>query len=473
MFETSSAISTYWDADQFVETAIKTPISVRDTVSVIGLGYVGFVSAACLAKLGHRVIGVDICQEKLDQLAAGTSTIHEPGLDEVLEEAVRDGFIETSNDIVDAVHDSDVSFVSVNTPTDAQGGCDSGALKAVAKQLGLALRTKRDYHLIVMRCSVPPGMTTKDFLPLVEEFSGKREGEAFGLCFNPEFLRESTAIDDFENPPKTIIGTTNQKAADKLAHILAPIDDAPIITDIKTAEMVKYVDNVWHATKVCFGNEIGRICQSLGVDGHEVIHQFSQDTVLNISAYYLKPGFAYGGSCLPKEVRAMNTLGAYHNLSLPMIKSLIESNEAQIQRAYDLIKGTNAERVGICGITFKPNTNDLRESPILDLAERLLNDGIDVHICDPSYSCSSKLAKQIALLRPHYSRYADIIERLTHRVHADIDELLRNTDTIVAAHDTENWHRSLVGKVRRHNVVDLARLFHTAPSCRTYQGTGW
>ena len=473
MFETNTALNNHWDSTPFNESPAPTRLSVRDTISVIGLGYVGFVSAACLAKLGHRVIGVDICQEKLDQLAAGTSTIHEPGLDDVLRDAVSDGFIETSADIVDAVHNSDVSFVSVNTPTDAGGDCDSNALKSVAKHIGLALRSKRDYHLIVMRCSVPPGMTNRDFVPIVEEFSGKREGKQFGVCFNPEFLRESTAIADFENPPKTIIGASREKAAKKLAKILAPIDDAPIFTDIKTAEMVKYVDNVWHATKVCFGNEVGRICQSLGIDGHEVIHQFSQDTVLNISPYYLKPGFAYGGSCLPKEVRAMNTLGKRHNLSLPMIESLIGSNEAQIQRAHDLIKNAQAESVGFCGITFKPNTNDLRESPILDLAERLLNDGLEVHICDPSYKTSSGLAKQITLLRPHYSRYADIIERLHNRVHADVDSLLHQSDTIVAAHDTESWRHSLIGKLRRHNVIDLARLFQTPPLCLSYQGTGW
>ena len=473
MFETNTTHSTFENAEPVLDHLLIPTINTKEVISVIGLGYVGFVSAACLAKMGHKVIGVDICEDKLEQLSHGTSPIFEPGLDDVLGEGLEKNLIEADGDLVNAVRNSEVSFVSVNTPTSATGGCDAGALKAVAKQLGLALASKHAYHLIVMRCSVPPGTTVDQFLPIVEEFSGKKEGPDFGLCFNPEFLRESTAIADFENPPKTIIGSNSTLAAAKLAKILAQIDDQPIITDIKTAEMVKYVDNVWHATKVCFGNEIGRVCQSLGVDGHEVIRQFSQDTVLNISPHYLKPGFAYGGSCLPKEVRAMNSIGAYQNLSLPMIKSLVESNEAQIQKAYELIKSTKARSVGLCGITFKPNTNDLRESPVLDLAELLLNDGVNVHVCDPSYNSSQKLSQQISQLRPHYSRYADIIERLSNRVHAEVDSLLQQSDTIVAAHDTQEWHHSLVRKVRRHNVVDLARLFQSPPVCKSYQGTGW
>ena len=473
MYDLNTTQNETWDAELLVEHRPLSRVNNLETISVIGLGYVGVVSVACLAKLGHPVIGVDICDEKLGQLAKGQSPIFEPGLDEALKDGVRDELISVDGDISNAIRNSVVSFVSVNTPTDKQGGCDATALKTVAKQIGLALKAKRAYHLIVMRCSVPPGTTIEQFLPLVEKYSGKVEGKDFGICFNPEFLRESTAIADFENPPKTVIGSSNPKAALRLAKILAPIDEEPIITDLKTAEMVKYVDNVWHAAKVCFGNEIGRICQSVGVDGHEVIRQFSQDTVLNISPLYLKPGFAYGGSCLPKEVRAMNHLGAYKNLSLPMIKSLIESNDVHIQRAYDLIKKTRAKRVGICGITFKPNTDDLRESPILDLAELLLNDGIEVHVCDPNYTSPSKLSAQVQMLRPHYSRYADIVERLTYRVQGEVEGLLKKSDTIVAAHDTQEWHRSLFGKVKRHNVIDLARLFQTPPSCKNYQGIGW
>lgn len=442
-------------------------------ISVIGLGYVGVVSTACLAKLGHRVIGVDICDHKLRQLTSGEATIHEPGLAELLSEGLESDLIEANSDIHSAVHNSDVSFISVNTPSNDEGQCDVTAIQSVARGIGAALKDKKDYHLIVMRCSVPPGTTTEHFIPVVEEHSGKTEGVGFGVCFNPEFLRESTAIADFEAPPKTVIGASHPKAGNMLASLLDPIDKDPIMTDIATAEMVKYVDNVWHAAKVCFGNEIGRVCNAVGVDGWEVISHFSRDTVLNISPHYLKPGFAYGGSCLPKEVRAMKSLGSYLDVSLPLIDSLAKSNSAQIELASKLVRETGTKSVGICGITFKPETCDLRESPILDLAGRLLDDGVEVYINDPIYDCPSKLAAQVKQLRSHYPSYAEILERLIFRLQPDLDVMLARTDTVIAAHGSNHWHKRLIGRVSDHNVVDIARLFHMRPECRTYFGIGW
>lgn len=453
----------------------KTSLAVKThfSISVIGLGYVGVVSAACLAKMGHKIIGVDICPEKLEQLKKGRTPIVEPGLGDLLSEGVKAGQISTSDDILQAVQSSEVSFVSVNTPTAEDGSCDVRSLQAVARKLGRALRDKSSYHLVVMRCSVPPGTTLERFVPIIERISGKREGVDFGVCFNPEFLRESTAIADFGAPPKTIIGANHSQGAQLLAHILSPLDAKPILTDIATAEMVKYVDNVWHATKVCFGNEIGRICQAVGVDGWEVIRQFSQDTVLNISPHYLKPGFAYGGSCLPKEVRAMNAIGKSHDLSLPLMNSLAQSNEAQITRAHELIMQVGAKHVGICGITFKPDTDDLRESPILDLAGRLLNDGVEVFVTDPNYTDASLMMRQVSLLRGHYSHYADIVERLTFRLVPDVSELLKRTDVLVTAHATASWRDKFQGQVSQHHIVDLARLFKSIPVCKSYYGIGW
>lgn len=445
----------------------------KPAISVVGLGYVGVVSTACLAKLGHKVIGVDICDHKLRQLANGEAPIHEPGLADLLSDGLEAELIEASSDIMTSVHCSEVSFISVNTPSNDEGRCDVSAIQSVARAIGTALRSKKDYHLIVMRCSVPPGTTAEHFIPVVEEHSGKREGIGFGVCFNPEFLRESTAIADFEAPPKTVIGASHRKAADKLASLLAPIDAEPIITDIATAEMVKYVDNVWHAAKVCFGNEIGRVCNAVGVDGWEVISHFSQDTVLNISPHYLKPGFAYGGSCLPKEVRAMKSLGTYLDVSLPLIDSLAKSNKAQIELALKLVRETGSKAVGICGITFKPDTCDLRESPILDLAGRLLDEGIEVYVNDPIYDCPSKMAAQVKQLKAHYPSYADIVERLMFRLQPDLDIMMARTDTLIAAHGSNHWHKQLSGRVERHNVVDIARLFHLRPECRSYFGIGW
>lgn len=448
-------------------------IPSRPVVSVVGLGYVGVVSAACLAKLGHHVIGVDICEHKLKQLAKGDSPIHEPGLAELLKDGLDAERIEASSDILASVHSSDVSFISVNTPSNDEGQCDVSAIQAVARSIGTALKNKSNYHLIVMRCSVPPGTTAEHFIPVVEEYSGKKEGDGFGVCFNPEFLRESTAIADFEAPPKTVIGASHRKAANMLADLLSVIDDEPIITDIATAEMVKYADNVWHAAKVCFGNEIGRVCNAVGVDGWEVINHFSQDTVLNISPHYLKPGFAYGGSCLPKEVRAMKSLGSYFDVSLPLIDSLAKSNSAQINLAAKLVRESGAKAVGICGITFKPETCDLRESPILDLAGKLLDDGIEVYINDPIYDCPTKLTTQVKLLRGHYPAYADILERLIFRLQPDLDVMLARTDTLITAHGSSHWHKALNGRVERHSVVDIARLFQMRPDCRNYFGIGW
>jgi GDP-mannose 6-dehydrogenase len=391
----------------------------------------------------------------------------------LLTEGLKHRRITTSTDLFAAIYQSDITFISVNTPTKKNGDCDCSAIETVAKELGNALKNKAHYHLIVMRCSVPPGTTKDQFIPILEHFSDKKEGKDFGVCFNPEFLRESTAISDFNAPPKTVIGATHVKAAQKLASILAPIDESPILTDIGTAEMVKYVDNVWHAAKVCFGNEIGRVCNAVGVDGWEVMDHFSRDTVLNISPHYLKPGFAYGGSCLPKEVRAMKQIGQQHDISLPLIDSLSNSNSAQIQRAYSLTKAAKAKVVGLCGITFKPDTNDLRESPMLDLAGLLLNDGIEVIVSDPIYECESKMTAQVKELRPHYSAYADIVERLTFRLQPDIRTLLNQTDTLITAHNSSYWQQKLIGHVRNHHIVDLAHLFPIRPACRSYHGIGW
>ncbi len=445
----------------------------NSVISIIGLGYVGVVSTACLSQLGHDVIGVDICQDKLRLIDQGKAPIAEAGLGDLLQAGVDNGSISTEYDLKTAILQSDVSFISVNTPTAEDGSCDVGAIQMVAEQIGRALKHKSDYHLLVMRCSVPPGTTESIFIPLVERVSGKKEGADFGVCFNPEFLREGTAIADFQAPPKTVIGARNEKAQFVLAAILEPVDAQPIFTDIATSEMVKYVDNVWHATKVCFGNEIGRVCQSLGIDGREVIRQFSRDTVLNISAYYLKPGFAYGGSCLPKEVRAMKFLGSQHGLSLPLMDSLPVSNDLQVEWAYEMVMKTGARKVGLCGITFKPDTDDLRESPTLRLAGMLLNAGLEVYVNDPSFVCASQMSRQVTNLRRSYSEDADILERLSYCLLPEISDLLAQTELLVTSHETGEWRTLLQDAISDHHIVDVARLFGRYPACKSYHGIGW
>lgn len=442
-------------------------------ISVIGLGYVGMVSAACLSDLGHAVVGVDIDQSKIDALAAGLSPIVEPGLQEMLQSGVTAERITATDDMEAAILRTDVTFVSVNTPTLKDGGCNLKIIETVARKIGCALSKKSGFHVIVLRCSVPPGTTKNVFIPILERWSNKQNGKDFGVCFNPEFLRESTAIEDFRNPPKTVIGSDDIRASAILSEILAPVDGHPIVTKLDVAEMVKYTDNVWHAAKVCFGNEIGRLARSLKIDGHEVMDIFCQDTVLNISPNYLKPGFAYGGSCLPKEVRAMEHLASDCGVDLPMLKSLPGTNALQINSAVELIAKTSAKQVGLCGLAFKPNTDDLRESPVVSLAGKLLDLGYEVCVHDPAYVDRLQLLKQAEMLEAHYPEDAAVIKRLAGVVCFDVEELLERSDIVVTTQATKQWKAHLRGRVGGHHLVDVARLFKTAPRAMSYQGIGW
>ncbi|WP_350335328.1 nucleotide sugar dehydrogenase [Coralliovum pocilloporae] len=443
------------------------------TISIIGLGYVGTVSAACMANLGYSVIGVDLDATLCVRLAAGISPVSEPGVGELLRQAVTDARLSATASLGEAIAKSNVTFVSVNTPTADDGSCNTDAIRAVAKDIGRALSEKDTYHLLVLRCSVPPGTTEGIFQAIVERWSGKTAGQDFGVCFNPEFLRESTAVEDFNSPPKTIIGASDDRAGRMLATLLAPIDQHPIHATPKEAEMVKYADNVWHAAKVCFGNEIGRLCHVLDIDGHRVMDQFCQDQVLNISPQYLKPGFAYGGSCLPKEVRAMAHLGRAYGVGLPLVDSLPGSNETQICQALDLIVKTQRKRIGICGLTFKPDTDDLRESPSTALAKQLLDAGYEAYVADPLYTKLEALHQQAVLMKPHYPEDAATLYRLTQFLCSSTDELLRNCDVIVTVHKSDYWADQLRGRTDNHHIVDVSRLFHREPDCVTYQGIGW
>ena len=339
-------------------------IAARPSVSVIGLGYVGAVSTACLAGLGHRVVGVDLDPVKIGAIAAGRSPIHEKGLSALLASGVGDGLVTATDDLAAAVADTDITFVSVGTPTAKDGGCDDRFIRAAARSIGEGLARKGAFHIVVMRCSIPPGTTMSVMVPEIEAASGLTAGRDFGVCFNPEFLREGVAVDDFHNPPKTVIGATDDATAEMMCRLYADVDDDPIVTSIEVAEMVKYADNVWHATKVTFANEVGRLCKPLDVDSHQVMDIFVRDTKLNLSSYYLRPGFAYGGSCLPKEVRAVGHIAGRLGVDLPLVNALEQSNTTQIAEAVEMVEATGAKTVAVLGLAFKPGTDDLRESPI-------------------------------------------------------------------------------------------------------------
>lgn len=456
------------------QTATNIPLNVyeeKPAISVIGLGYVGAVSTACLAHLGHKVIGVDVNIERLTQIATGVSPIHEKDLNHYLSEAVEAGLLSTSDDIAYAVRESNITFVSVGTPTAADGGCDYSHLNTVARAIGTGLAQKNSYHTIVMRCSIPPGTTVNRFGALIEKISGLKAGEDFGLCFNPEFLREGVAIADFHTPPKTVIGTSDERVTNIMRQIYATIDPNPIITTIEVAEMVKYVDNVWHATKVCFANETGRICKALDIDSHKVMDIFVNDTKLNLSPYYLKPGFAYGGSCLPKEVRAVNHIAQKAGINVPLIENLDHSNQVQITEAVHMALKTGAHTIGVLGLAFKAGTDDLRESPVLDVIVALRKQGIKILAHDPVVTKSFQNSAQMAYVRYGASALNILSENLPDMMVENLDDITDKAEAIIVAHKTPAY-KNAVSKSSAH-IIDLVRLFSETPTEKQYSGICW
>lgn len=449
-----------------------TVVEPRAAVSVIGLGYVGAVSTGCLASLGHRVIGVDVDPVKIAQIGAGHAPLHEAGLEELLTQGVADGLVSATDDIVAAVADTDVTFVSVGTPTAPDGGCDMRHIVSAARGIGKALAIKDSYHVVVMRCSIPPGTTLGVMVPEIEAASGKVAGRDFGICFNPEFLREGVAIADFHAPPKTVIGASDERAANIVARIYEKVDPKIILTTIEVAEMVKYVDNVWHATKVTFANEIGRLCKPLEVDSHEVMNIFVQDTKLNLSPYYLKPGFAFGGSCLPKEVRAVTHLAEELGVSVPLIGSLTQSNRTQVQAALDMVRATGARKVAVLGLAFKPGTDDLRESPILDVIAALADEGVEVVAHDAAVTPETRIEAQLAYVEHAAPGLKRLAPKLAGMLAANAEAAVAGADAVIVTHASD-LYRKVVAPLAQP-VIDVVRLFKArAEQPAALCGIGW
>ncbi|MEM7424569.1 MAG: nucleotide sugar dehydrogenase [Pseudomonadota bacterium] len=442
-------------------------------ISVVGLGYVGAVSTACLSSLGHRVVGCDIDPVKRAAVGSGKSPIHEAGLTDLLGEGVDNHLISTTGDLIAAVVDTDVTFVSVGTPTKEGGGCDYTAIIKSARAIGQALALKYEHHIIVMRCSIPPGTTLNVMVPEIEAASGKTMGRDFGVCFNPEFLREGTAIEDFRAPPKTVIGASDDYTARVVANIYRPVDEAPLLTTIEAAEMVKYADNVWHATKVCFANEIGRICKPLGIDSHDVMNIFVQDQKLNLSPYYLKPGFAYGGSCLPKEVRAVAHLAGELDVNVPLIDSLGKSNETQIADAVEMVRGSGARKVGFLGLAFKRGTDDLRESPILEVLNQLLGEGYEVSAHDEAITPETRISDQFSYVSSVCPHLKPTVDALPGMLSNDVEDVLDAAELVVVTHASDQYREALRRRGGDVKVIDLVRLFKDLPVQPGYQGIGW
>ena len=420
-------------------------------VSVFGLGYVGSVSAAAFADQGHDVIGVDVVGDKVDAVNNGRSPIVEPGLAELLARGVGSGRLRATTSTEDAVRSTDLSLICVGTPSRKNGSLDLTYLTRVCGEIGNVIRDKDTYHVVVVRSTVLPGTTHGTVIPTLEAASGKKYGEGFGVSVNPEFLREGTAIRDFAHPPLTLVG--HNHAADAMPtkalyqHIDAPLFGA----SIRVAEMIKYTSNSWHAVKVVFANEIGNLCKRLNVDSHEVMDIFCQDDKLNLSAYYLKPGFAFGGSCLPKDVRALQYRAKEMDLEMPLIASVLSSNHLQIQHAIDRIVDTGRKKVGLLGFSFKANTDDLRESPMVILAEGLLGKGYELRIYDRNVS----IARLVGANKQYINEQ---IPHLSRHLCESIDEVIEQSEVIVVGNPSPEFSDAVTRCRPDQLVVDLVRI---------------
>ncbi len=420
-------------------------------ISVFGLGYVGSVSAACMARNGHTVIGVDTDQKKVDLINEGASPIIEPGLREMLSGYVRAGNIRATCDVSDAVQNTEISFVSVGTPSRENGSLNLDHVRAVCEQIGRAIGRKAGFHVVVARSTMLPGTVRGLVIPTLEQCSGKRAGVDFGVAVNPEFLREGIAIYDFEHPPKTVIGATDPVTLESVRCLYAGLPALLMEVPLEVAEAVKYADNAWHAVKVTFANEIGAICDSAGVDGHAVMDVFCQDQKLNISPAYLRPGMAFGGSCLPKDVRALTHFARSQDLDVPMLNSVLAANEAQIERGLRRIESQGHRRVGILGISFKAGTDDLRESPVVRMVEILHGRGYDIKIYDPYVS--------IASVRGANKDYiTKAIPHIHRMLTTDFQEFLEHADTIAIGNQSPLFRGLLKKCGKGRNIIDFVHL---------------
>lgn len=435
-------------------------------ISVFGLGYVGAVSAACLASDGHTVIGVDKNTTKIDLFNNGRSPIIETDVDQLIQTAHFQERLHATTDATRAIKNTDLSLVCVGTPSEVNGNLNLEHIRKVCAEIGEALRSLDRYHTIVIRSTILPGTMRKVVIPLLEKSSGKRAGNDFGVCFNPEFLREGTAVHDYYHPPKTVIGEIDPRAGEKLLSLYAGLEAPVFRVPLETAEMVKYVDNTWHALKVAFANEIGAICKPLSIDSGQVMHIFCQDTKLNISPYYLRPAYAFGGSCLPKDVRALRYRAKTLDVETPILNAILPSNESHMQRGLDLVLREGKKRVGILGFSFKQGTDDLRESPIVELIERLIGKGYDLQIYDRNVS----LAKLTGANRDYILNH---IPHIASLMRDSVDDVLAHAEIVVIGNGAKEF--SDVGG-RLHDaqkIIDLVRIPDPPKDLRQYEGICW
>lgn len=433
-------------------------------ISIFGLGYVGCVGAACLAKLGHKVIGVDVNENKVRLMNEGKPTIIEAGIAELCQEAHDKGLMTATTVAAEAVAQSEISFIVVGTPSSPEGHLNLNYIYTVAGRIGRALKAKDAFHIVAIRSTVLPG-TNQKVGEILEQESGKKRGVDFTVVSNPEFLREGTSVEDYFNPPLTLIGTDSEIAEQKFRELYKDIHAEFISTDIKVAEMMKYVNNTYHALKIVFGNEVGNICKGLNIDSHKVMEIFCKDRQLNISPYYFKPGFAYGGSCLPKDMKALKTLAHDLYVEVPVIESIFQSNENQKKRAVQLIMNQGHRKVGILGLSFKAGTDDLRCSPIVDVVESLLGKGFEIRIYDKNVKVSELTGTNKDFIMAK-------IPHLQHFVTSDLDEVCRNSDVLVVTNKEQEF-AEVLSNYPGKTVIDLVRQWKEVDYEGKYEGISW
>ena len=434
-------------------------------ISIFGLGYVGAVSAGCLATDGHQVVGLDPNRTKVDLINQGVTPIIEKDIGDMIASAVNSGHLRATTDVREAVMNSDISLICVGTPSQLNGNLDLSYVRRVCEEIGAALKEKNAFHVVVGRSTMLPGSMRSIVIPTLEAGSGKQAGVDFGVCNNPEFLREGTAVYDYYNPPKTVIGESDAHAGDMLVELYKNMNAPLIRTDIETAEMVKYTDNNWHALKVTFANEIGNICKAVGIDGHKVMEVFCQDTKLNLSSYYMKPGFAFGGSCLPKDVRALSYKSKNLDLDLPVLNAIMPSNQRQIERAISMVVNKNNRKIGILGFAFKAGTDDLRESPIVDVIEYLIGKGYELKLYDKNVNLAALTGANRDYILNH-------IPHISKLMVDNVQEALDFAETIVIGNCSEEFKPVPANLKSGQTVVDLVRIVqHT--SGEHYDGICW
>ncbi|MDT8070999.1 MAG: nucleotide sugar dehydrogenase [Terriglobia bacterium] len=435
-------------------------------ISIFGLGYVGTVSAGCFASRGHTVIGVDPISMKVDLINDGQSPIIEAEIGDIVAAARTAGRLRATTDVGEAIRATDLSFVCVGTPSKENGDLDLRYVERVATQIGQALASKSTFHLVVVRSTIVPGTMQTLVIPTLEKFSGKRVGNNFGICHNPEFLREGSSVRDFNFPPKTVIGELDSASGDILAALYEGFPAPLIRTDLSTAEMVKYVDNTWHALKIGFANEIGNICKSLNVDAYKVMDIFCQDKKLNISATYLEPGFAFGGSCLPKDLRALTYGAKLHDLELPILTSILASNDKQIRRGLQIIIKKEYKRVGFLGFSFKAGTDDLRESPLIELIENLIGKGYDLRIYDKNVRVASLVGANRDFI---FTRIPHISKLMVD----SIDAVLDHAQTIVVGNRDPEFCNITDRLHDGQMLVDFVHINNGRSANGRYEGICW